>query len=126
MLNKHGYTTETSINLVSTCRDELCRPFTELLDKQWKPYFNIASLAGFVFCGRTGFKAAMAHAPVVNGREKYVFWVASHIALDAEGNVGNCERHGRDYPSSACGALLAVLGGIQVCLHACLHVPMRT
>jgi len=113
VLNKHGFTPETSINLVSTCRDELCRPFTEHLDAKWGDYFNIASLAGFVFCGRTGFKAAMAHAPVVDGKERYVFWVAPHIALDAEGSVGKCMRHGREHPSSACGALLAVQGEIK-------------
>jgi hypothetical protein len=56
-----------SINLVSTCRDEICRPFTEQLDRAWGPSFNISSLAGFCFCGRTGFKSAMAHAPVVDG-----------------------------------------------------------
>ena len=60
----HGFNPNTSINLVSTCRDEICRPFTEKLDRIWGSSFNISSLAGFCFCGRTGFKAAMAHAPV--------------------------------------------------------------
>ncbi len=32
MLHAHGFLPETSINLVSTCRDELCRPFVDLLD----------------------------------------------------------------------------------------------
>jgi hypothetical protein len=55
VLENHGFTARTSINLVSTCRDEICRPFTEYLDEKWgTPSFNISSLAGMVFCGRTG------------------------------------------------------------------------
>jgi hypothetical protein len=114
VLEAHGYTPGTAINLVSNCRDELCRPFTEYLDTRWaKPSFNIASLAGMVFCGRTGFKAAMAHAPVVDGKERYVFWVAPHIALSGNNEVGKVWRPGREKPSTACGALLAVLAEIQ-------------
>jgi hypothetical protein len=65
VLATHGFDSQTSINLVSTCRDEICRPLTEKLDRIWGSSFNISSLAGFCFCGRTGFKAAMAHAPVL-------------------------------------------------------------
>lgn len=60
VLASHGFSPATAINLVSNCRDELCRSFTEYLDKKWdKPSFNIASLAGMVFCGRTGFKVCV-------------------------------------------------------------------
>jgi hypothetical protein len=108
VLSKHGFTPESCINLVSTCRDEICRPFTEQLDRVWGNSFNISSLAGFCFCGRTGFKAAMAHAPVVEGIERYVFWVAPHIGLTLEGEVGKVYRPGREAASSACGAMIAV------------------
>ena len=77
----HGFNPSNSINLVSTCRDEICRPFSQELDRLWGPSFSISSLAGMVFCGRSGFKAAMAHSPVRSGRERYIFWVMSHIAL---------------------------------------------
>eukprot|EP00961_Rhodomonas_salina_P002487 34661-Rhodomonas_salina.1 len=66
-----------------------------------------------VFCGRTGFKAAMAHAPMVDGKEKYIFWVAPHIALPIHGETGTVYRPGREKPSTACGALLAVLGEMK-------------
>ena len=47
VIKKHGFTGISAINLVSCCRDELCRPFTEYLDEKWGlPSFNIASLAG--------------------------------------------------------------------------------
>lgn len=114
VLERHGFTGSSAINLVSNCRDELCRPFTEYLDQKWGlPSFNIASLAGMVFCGRTGFKAAMAHAPVVDGKERYVFWVAPHIAYSGDNEVGKVWRPGRAKASTACGALLALLGEIK-------------
>lgn len=113
VLQNHGYTKESSINLVSTCRDEICRPFVDKLDEIWSHSFNISSLGGLVFCGRTGFKAAMAHAPVIDGKERYIFWVCPHVALSLEGKVGKVYRQGRDHASSACGALLAVQNEIK-------------
>jgi hypothetical protein len=81
VLLDHGFNPSNSINLVSTCRDEICRPFSQELDRLWGPSFSISSLGGMVFCGRSGFKAAMAHSPVRSGRERYIFWVMPHIAL---------------------------------------------
>jgi len=113
VLGHHGFTPDNAINLVSTCRDELCRPFVQHLDKTWGHSFNISSLAGMVFCGRTGFKAAMAHAPMVDGKERYIFWVAPHMALPIHGETGVVYRPGREKPSTACGALLAILGEMK-------------
>jgi len=41
-----------------------------------------ASWSGFVFCGKTGFGAGMAHSPQEDdtGKERYIFWVAPHVA----------------------------------------------
>lgn len=115
LLEKHGFTSSTAINLVSTCRDEICHTFTSALDRTWdKPSFDISSLAGMVFCGRTGFKAAMAHAPTgKDGKERYIFWVMPHMALSGENEPGEVWRPGRNKPSHACGALLAVLDAIK-------------
>jgi len=112
MLASYGFNPKTSINLVSTCRDEICRPFTEKLDSIWGQSFNIASLGGMVFCGKTGFGAGMAHAPIVDGKERYVFWAAPHIAYGIQHIAGKVFRPGRDGPSSACGALIALNGEI--------------
>ena len=90
ILERHGFTASNAINLVSTCRDEICRTFTLELDRLWGPSFSISSLAGMVFCGRTGFKAAMAHSPVIGGKERYVFWVMPHIGLSSDGHFGRC------------------------------------
>ena len=51
----------------------------------------------------------MAHAPVVDGKERYVFWVAPHTALSGDNVHGKVWRPGRAKASTACGALLAVL-----------------
>ena len=92
ILAKNDFTASNAINLVSTCRDEICRTFTLELDRLWGPSFSISSLAGMVFCGRTGFKAAMAHSPVIGGKERYIFWVMPHIGLSSDGHFG---RYGR-------------------------------
>jgi hypothetical protein len=98
ILERHGFTPNNAINLVSTCRDEICRSFTLELDRLWGPSFSISSLAGMVFCGRTGFKAAMAHSPVIGGKERYVFWVMPHIGLSNDGLFGRSPRIPPDDP----------------------------
>ena len=55
----------------------------------------------------------MAHAPVVDGKERYVFWVAPHTALSGDNVHGKVWRPGRAKASTACGALLAVLSQIK-------------
>jgi len=107
-----GFNPLTAINLVSTCRDEICRPFTEKLDAKWGEHFSISSLGGMVFCGKTGFGAGMAHSPIVGGKERYVFWVGPHIAFGTAGEVGQIFRKGRESINSACGALIALNGQI--------------
>jgi len=114
VVNEKGFSPETSINLVSTCRDEICKPFTEKLDSMWSQHFSISSLGGFVFCGKTGFGAGMAHAPIdQSGKERYVFWAAPHIAYGVQHVAGRVYRPGRDGPSSACGALIALQGELD-------------
>jgi hypothetical protein len=39
---------------------------------------------------------------------RYIFWVAPHIGLTLEGEVGKVYRPGREAASSACGAMIAV------------------
>jgi hypothetical protein len=112
LLHEHGFHRHNSIPLVSVCRDELTRPFVERIDELWSHSFDISSLAGMVFCGKTGFMAAMHHAPVADGKERYVFYVGPHIAVDDKGEIGKVWRSGREKCSSACGALVAFLAEI--------------
>ena len=78
----------------------------------WGQPFNLAGLAGMIFAGKTGFGAAESHSPNGDERERYVFFAAPHIAIGAGGEPGLCERVHRSGPSSACGALVALLGEI--------------
>ena len=66
--------------------------------------FNVSSLGGMFFAGKTGLSAAMHHAPVMGGRERYVYYALPHIAVDENVQVGACRRHGREGASTACGS----------------------
>jgi len=106
-LEKHGFTKKNTIPMVSVCRDEITRPFVDELDSVFRDSFDCTSLAGFVFCGKTGLSAGMAHAPQEEGVERYLFFCGPHIAISADGEVGGVYREGRAKMSHACGALLA-------------------
>jgi hypothetical protein len=66
----------------SVCRDELTRPFINNIHEVWGRLFNFSSLAGMLYLGVTGFKAAQHHAPNSEGTERYVYFAFPHIAID--------------------------------------------
>lgn len=107
VLNRLGFSADNSIACASICRDEISQSFLEAVNKKWGYAFNLSSLAGMFSAGRTGLMAAMHHSPIVDGKERYVFYALPHIAIDAEGRAGVCSRRGREGASSACGALVA-------------------
>lgn len=106
-LVKHGFSSDNSIACVSVCRDEITQPLISLIRDQWGEAFNLSSLAGMFFAGQTGLAAAMHHSPNVGGKERYVFYALSHIAINNDGKLGVCTRTGREGESNACGALIA-------------------
>ncbi len=106
-LTKHGFSGDNTIACVGVCRDEITQPLIRLIRDKWGEAFNLSSLAGMFLAGKTGLSAAMHHAPVVNGKERYVYYALPHIAIDEDVQVGCCSRHGRDGKSIACGALNA-------------------
>lgn len=112
-LGKHGFTGANTIACMSICRDELCTGLESEVRQQWGEAFNMSSLAGVPFCGVTAFGAAHAHSPVDKGRERYLYFDMVHIGIGENGEAGKCIRPGRDAPSSACGALCAILGELQ-------------
>ena len=60
-------------------------------------------------CGKTGFHAALAHAPPTqDGLPRYIFFCAPHIGISREGEVGKVQRYSEAGLSGACGALLGV------------------
>lgn len=109
ILSPFGFQANNTMACASVCRDELTRPFINNIHEVWGRLFNFSSLAGMLYLGVTGFKAAQHHAPNSEGTERYVYFAFPHIAIDENGVSGNCRRPGRREMSHACGALLNVL-----------------
>jgi len=123
ILSEYGFTHYNTLSCVSLCRDEMCSPFLNMVDEHWKaPFMNIkdefgkketlythsfimSSLAGMLFLGTSGMKAALSHAPLEKGRRRYVFFAFPHIGIGDKGVFGEVERPGHEVPSEACGAL---------------------
>lgn len=107
-----GINKENSIPITTLCRDESVRPLQDKIEQVFGQSFNAHGLAGLAYLGHTGMKAAMSHSPNVDGKERYVFFAISHIAIDHEGTIGTINRPGR-MGSSACGALIGGLGAVK-------------
>jgi hypothetical protein len=107
-LTDNGFTIENSIACVGVCRDELCRSLVWTVREDWGEAFNFSGLGGMLTLGTSGFRAAHQHAPIVDGRERYIYMVMPHIGISEEGEFGKCVRSGRHGTSAACGALTAV------------------
>jgi len=108
ILKKFGFTDDNTIASVCVCRDEISQTIRSIIKHTWGEAFNFSSLAGMFTAGKTGVKAAMHHAPRVDGKERYVFYVVPHIAINENGKTGFCQRKGIK-ESSACGALCLFL-----------------
>jgi len=117
-LNRLGFRKENTIACIGVCRDEITRPLVDRLQDVWGDPFVFSGLGGMLFMGKTGLSAAHHHAPVADGRERFVHFAMAHIAIDAEGEIGVCNRPGRPGPSGACGALMAMR---QEMLDGCVH-----
>jgi hypothetical protein len=108
-----GFEPARSIACVGACRDEITRPFVDGVQRTWGEAFNFSSLGGMLFLGRTGFGAAVHHAPTGAGVHRYVFFAMAHIGLGRDGEPGVCYRSGQDEPSGACGALIGFLDELR-------------
>src|SRR4030067_1983474 len=111
-LEKFGINDENSIASVCICRDEISQTLRSIIKHVWGEAFNLSSLGGMFFAGKTALKATMHHAPDTDGRERYVFYAMPHIAIDEEGKMGLCRRKGIK-ESHACVALYGFLGVLR-------------
>ena len=109
LLKTFGFNDDNSIASVCVCRDEISQTIRSIIKHVWGEAFNFSSLAGMFTAGKTGLKAAMHHAPNVEGRERYIFYVVPHIAINEDGKSGFCKRRGIKEDTSACGALCLFL-----------------
>ena len=105
-LSHYGFSHANTIASVSVCRDEMTGSLLNLVEEKWGDVFNMSSLAGMLWLGKTGFSAAHQHSPRVHGRERYLYIVMPHMAIGSDGTMGLCYRPGRAGVSSACGALV--------------------
>ena len=112
-LKGYGFTEENSIASVCLCRDEISQTVRSIIKHTWGEAFNLSSLAGMFTAGKTGLKAATHHAPRVDNRERYIYYVIPHIAINEEGKTGFCKRKGIKEESSACGALCLFLDELR-------------
>lgn len=106
-LKQSGFNNDNTIAAKCICRDEISQSIRSVIKHMWGEAFNFSSLAGMFFAGKTGLAAAMHHAPIADGKERYVFYALPHIAVNEEGRIGICKRAGREGESVACGALNA-------------------
>jgi hypothetical protein len=113
LMEERGFRTDNTLACVGVCRDELSATLPHAVQSVWGHSFDFSALAGLLFAGRTGFGAARSHAPIEDGRERYVFFMAAHIGIGAGGELGACDRLGRPGRSHACGALCAFLKELE-------------
>lgn len=114
-LNSFGFTPENSLSCVVSCRDELTRPLTRLIENVWGESFDLSALGGLFSAGKTGLKAALSHVPEIQEDElsRLVIFVFTHIGIRPDGTVGKIIRPHQTKPSSACGALCAFLNQLE-------------
>lgn len=103
----HGLVSENTLAMVGVCRDELTDALTEPIRATWGPPFRMSGMAGMLFLGQAGLRAAQFHAPGADGRQRYVVYVMPHIGIGDDGQVGYVRRPGQDVTTTACGALMA-------------------
>jgi len=109
-LKAFGFNDDNSIASVCVCRDEISQTVRSIIKHIWGEAFNFSSLAAMFTAGKTGLKAAMHHAPKIDGgKERYVYYVIPHTAINEDGKTGFCKRRGIKEESSACGALCLFL-----------------
>ncbi len=107
-LHELGFSAENCIVSLGRCRDELTLPLLQKLRTIWGSVFDLSALGGMLFAGKTGFSAAIAHAPTDVTRKRYLFFAFAHIGIDATDSIGLHLRVGQGDPSATCGALSAL------------------
>jgi len=103
-----GFNAETTLSLVSICRDELTTPFFDQIEADWGNAFQLAGLGGVPALGWTGWTAALSHVPNYGGRGGVLVFGFPHIGIEEDGTIGVTIRPGQSTPTSTCGALASI------------------
>jgi hypothetical protein len=116
LLKPHGFNNVNTIPFVATCRDELACSIFEVIDETWRSpnnehgvSFSVSSLGGMILLGKTGMVSAISHAPIVDGRKRFVFYAFSHLGVNHNGELGKIKRSGMEHDSKVCGAVLSLV-----------------
>jgi hypothetical protein len=107
VLLPYGLVSDKTLAMVGVCRDELTGALSEPVRAAWGPPFVMGSMAGMLLLGAAGLRAALAHAPGADGRQRFVVYAMPHVGIDADGTIGSVNRPGQDRKTTACGALMA-------------------
>ncbi len=112
-LAEAGFSSESTLAAVATCRDELCQPFVAAVKESWGEAFDLNGLGGLPFGGKTALTAASHHAPLVDGRRRMILFGFAHLAIGENGEIGSVHREGLEELGKACGALGRLCGEKQ-------------
>jgi limiting CO2-inducible B/C-like protein len=102
----HGLVSGKTLAMVGVCRDELTDNLTEPVRASWGPPFRMSGMAGMLFLGAAGMRAAQHHAPGADGRQRFVIYVMPHVGIGGDGTLGVVNRPGQQQTTAACGALM--------------------
>jgi len=105
-LAPHGLDAERTLGMAALCRDELTVELTRRISETWGYPFRLGSLAGMVLTGKSGLGAGLAHAPVIDGKQRVVVYAMPHVGICEDGTVGSVNRPGQAAATTACGALV--------------------
>lgn len=103
-----GFRPDTTLPLISVCRDELTSLFFEQIQHHWGRAFTLAGLGGVPALGRTGWRAALSHSPTGGGRGQLIVFGFPHIGIEADSSIGVTVRPGQAEPTPTCGALVSI------------------
>jgi len=109
-LREQGFTRDSTLTTLSLPRDPLMLPLRELLQKQWGECLCLSTLSGLPLLGVTGLRAAISGAGQGGQRPRTAIIACAHLAIAADGTVGECDVLGQrkdDAPAHACSGLLA-------------------
>lgn len=109
----HGLVSDNTLAMVGVCRDELTDAVSEPVRAAWGPPFRMSGMAGMLFLGMAGMRAAQHHAPGQDGRKRFVIYVMPHVGIGDDGAIGYVHRPGQDKTTPACGALMAFLAELR-------------
>ncbi|CAF0835395.1 unnamed protein product [Didymodactylos carnosus] len=107
LVPKGFYPNVNTMCCIGLCRDEITCQFKNIIESMYGAGFSCGSLAGLLFCGRTGFLAAHHHVPADSAC--LIYYCFTHIAISEKGEIGVVLRSktGMKQKSTACGALMA-------------------